>query len=278
MGAPVKPDEFREVRYSVHENVATVALHRPERNNAWTGRMAAEYRWALATADGDDSVGAIVVTGAGKSFCVGADTAVLREVDQAGGEYRRAAIELPPYPDGTPAALRHNHTYPLALSKPVIAAINGPCAGAGFVLATYADLRFAAAGVKITASFAGLGLPAEYGIGWLLPRIVGVQSAAEILLANPVLTAEEARDLRFVSRVWPAEELAAQVHRFARGMARESAPASIRVMKRQLYADAESDLHTAYLASVRDMEQMMQEPDFRVGVAAVRQRTRPRYR
>lgn len=274
----MKPGDFEEVEYEVRDSVATIRLSRPARRNAWTGRMAAEYRWALSTADGDPAVGAVVVTGADTAFCVGADTEVLREVDQAGGDYRRAALELPPYPDGAPDALRHNHTYPLALSKPVIAAINGPCAGAGFILAAYADLRFAASGVKITPSFAGLGLPAEYGLGWILPRLVGLRAAAEILLTNAVLTAEEARDLGFVNRVWPAAELAERVHDLAATTARECSPASTRVIKRQLYVDAEGGLDDAYRASVRDMEEMMRGPDFRTGVAALRQRARPRYR
>jgi enoyl-CoA hydratase/carnithine racemase len=274
----VKPAEFEALTYEVDENVATVCLNRPKRYNAWTGRMAAEYRWALATADADETVGAIVVTGSGSAFCVGADTEVLDDVDRANGGYQRTAVELPPYPEGTPPALRHNHTYPLTLSKPVIAAINGPCAGAGLILATYADLRYAAAGVKITASFAGLGLPAEYGIGWLLPRIIGLQAAAEILLTNAVLTAEEACDLRFVRRVFPKDELLDEVRQIAVRVARECSPESMRVMKRQLYVDAEDDLDTAYRTSVRNMEEMMRHPDFRVGLAALRQRARPRYR
>ena len=274
----MKPEDFTELRYEVRDNVAIITLYRPARRNAWTGRMAAEYRWGLATADGDEEVGAVVVTGSGTSFCVGADTEVLSEVDAANGDYRRTAVELPAYPEGTPPALRHNHTYPLALSKPVIAAINGSCAGAGLVLAAYADFRFAAAGVKITSSFAGLGLPAEYGLGWILPRQVGLCAAAEILLANAVLTAEEARDLGFVSQVWPATELAERVHEHARRIARECSPASVRVIKRQLYVDSEGDLDSAYRTSVREMEQMMHGKDFRTGVRALRNRTRPLYR
>jgi enoyl-CoA hydratase/carnithine racemase len=136
-------EDFEQVDYSVTDNVATVTLSRPERRNAWTGRMALEYRWALALADGDPDVGAIVVTGAPPAFCIGADADILAEVDNSSGSYERLAAELPAFRPDTPPALRHNHTYPLAVGKPVIAAINGACAGAGFVLACFADFRIA---------------------------------------------------------------------------------------------------------------------------------------
>jgi enoyl-CoA hydratase/carnithine racemase len=272
------PAEFEQIDYSVVENVATVTLNRPSRRNAWTGRMAIEYRWALHTAEHDPDVGAIVVTGAGNSFCVGADTQILDEINEAGGTYQRMLAELPPFPEDAPTGLRHNHTYPLALSKPVVAALNGPCAGAGFVLACFADFRISIDRNKITPSFAGLGLPAEYGLAWTLTRIVGVQNALEILLANPIMSGDEARELGFVRRSWPSECFQEQVHDFARGMARHSSPSALRVMKRQVYVDAQGDLETAYLRAVEDMNRMVGEPDFAAGLAATRERRRADFR
>lgn len=272
------PEEFSDLTYTVSEHVATVMLNRPSRRNAWTGRMALEYRWALHTADQDPDVGAVVLTGASGAFCVGADADILNEVEQAGGAYQRADVELPPFPDEAPPGLRHNHTYPMAISKPVIAAINGACAGAGFVIASFADLRFAAAGAKITASFAGLGLPAEYAIAWVLPRICGLQNALDILLSNVVLSAEDAKEAGYVRRVWPAETFAEEVHGYARAMARNSSPASVAVMKRQLYVDANIDLETAYTRSVQDMNSMVSGNDFSEGVRALKERRRPTYR
>lgn len=272
------PDQFSELTYTVSDHVATLMLNRPNRRNAWTGRMALEYRWALYTADQDPDVGAVVLTGAPGAFCVGADAEILDDVDQAGGAYRRAEVELPPFPADAPAGLRHNHTYPLAIKKPVIAALNGACAGAGFVIASFADIRFAAAGVKITPSFAGLGLPAEYGIAWVLPRICGLQNALDILLSNAVLSSEEAQEAGYVRRVWPRETFSQQVQDYASEMARHSSPASVGVMKRQLYVDADIDLETAYVRSVRDMNDMMAAPDFSRGVSALRDRRRPYYR
>jgi enoyl-CoA hydratase/carnithine racemase len=272
------PDEFEQIAYQVTDNVATVTLNRPSRRNAWTGRMALEYRWALATAENDSSVGAIVVTGADGAFCVGADAQILADVDSAGGAYQRAEVELPPFPDDAVAGLRHNHTYPLALSKPVIAAINGACAGAGFVVATFADIRLAVEGAKITPSFAGLGLPAEYGIAWVLPRVVGLQNALDMMFTNAVLPAEEARELGYVRRVFARATFVEQVETYARNIAQHSSPASLAVMKRQLYVDANLDLETAYVRSVADMDRMIAGPDFSEGLRALRERRPPVFR
>jgi len=271
------PAEFEQIRYSVFENVATVTLNRPRRRNAWTGQMAIEYRWALHTADHDPDVGAIVVTGAGDWFSIGADMEILDEVNQNGGSYQRLSGELPPFPDGAPPALRHNHTYPLALSKPTIAALNGPCAGAGFVLACFADFRISVADNRITPSFAGLGLPAEYGLAWTLTRIVGQQNALEILLANPVMSGDEAKQFGFVRSSVPAEEFARHVHEFARNLAWHSSPSSLKVMKRQVYLDAWADLEVAYARAVEDMNRMVGEPDFSTGLKATRDRRRARF-
>ncbi|GAB2483033.1 Clp protease/crotonase-like domain-containing protein [Jatrophihabitans fulvus] len=274
------PTEFEAITYTVTDNVATVLLDRADRRNAWNGRMAQEYRWALHHADTDPDVGAVVVTGAGDYFSVGADMQILSDMDERGGTYAREAVSLPPFPDDAPPALRHNHTYPLSVGKPVVAALNGPCAGAGFVLACFADFRVSVQRNKITPSFAGLGLPAEYGLAWTLVRIVGLQNALEILLTNPVMSGDEARELGFVRRSWPADTFADQVHEFARGMAQHSSPNSLRVMKRQVYRDAWgdlSDLETSYTRAVEDMDRMAGEPDFRTGLRSVRDRTPPRF-
>src|SRR5260370_20929973 len=211
--------DFKQIGYAVAGNVATVTLNGPQRGKAWTGRMAIEYRWALHHAEHDRDVGAIVVTGAADAFCVGADMKILLEASEAGGAYQRTVAELPPFPADSPTALRHNHTYPLAPGTPLIAAINGPCAPAGFVLACFADLRIAAADARISPPFAGLGLPAADGIGWLLPRIVGLQNALDILLTNPVMSGDEARAPGFVRRTWPRDGSGERVQEFASSIA-----------------------------------------------------------
>jgi enoyl-CoA hydratase/carnithine racemase len=268
------PAEFEHLTYDVESGVGVVRLNRPERGNAWSGPMAIEYRWALHHADADDAVRVVVLTGAGSAFCVGADTADLAAIGE-GGSYRRHRAELPPFPDGTPAALRHNHTAPLAIGTPVIAAINGACAGAGFVLAAYADLRWAAASARFATAFAALGLPAEYGLGWVLPRITGSARALELLWDPSPRTATDAAALGFVQRVVPEESLLADVMSFAQALARHSSPESLRMMKRAVWIDAAGDLDVAYRRSVEDMDAALAGRDFRAGVAAARRKERP---
>ena len=271
----MEPASFQELRYEVEAGVAVVTLNRPERSNAWSGPMSVEYRWALHHAHLDGDVRVVVVTGAGDSFCVGADTGALVAIGAAGGGYAKEPTSLPPFPDGTPAALRHNHTAPLTISVPVLAAINGPCAGAGFVLATYADQRWAAAGTKIATSFAALGLPAEYGTGWMLPRIVGTSRALELLYDPSPRTAEDAQRLGFIDRILPTDALLPGVVDYARLLARHSAPESLASMKRAVLVDAVGDLDAAYRRSVVDMDDALRSASFATGVAAARSRARP---
>jgi enoyl-CoA hydratase/carnithine racemase len=181
-------------------------------------------------------------------------------------------MELPPIPADLPAGLRHNHTIPLGLSVPVIAAINGACAGAGFVLATYADIRFGASTARIASSFASLGLPAEYGLGWMLPRLVGTANAAQLLYLARPMSADDALQLGWLQRVFPREQLLDSTLAYARDLARHSSPHSLRLMKRQIFQDAWGDLADAYRRSVDDMNASMTHPDFRLGVAAMREK------
>ncbi len=267
----MRPDEFSELTYQVADGVATVTLSRPDRRNTWNGRSAAEYRWALHHAHTDPHARVVVLTGAG-DFCAGADTGRLSRISSGGGDYAREPVELPPWPEDAPDGLRRNHLAPLLVSTPVIAAITGACAGAGFVLATYADLRFAAADAKITTSFARLGLPAEYGIGWMLPRQVGVPASLEMLYTSEVYDGERARALGWVQRVYPAAELLERTREFARDLARGSSGESLRTMKRQVLIDAAGDLETAYTRSVADMNAALRHPDLAEGLAARKER------
>ncbi len=187
--------ELKVTRYEVRDRVATVTLDRPERLNAWTGRMHAEYRALLARAEADPGVRAIVVTGAGRGFCAGADSQAL-EGHVARGGYDAGLgddVAMPGY--GVRPEFDADFAYMFGIQKPIIAAINGPAAGVGFVLACYCDLRFAAQGAKLTTSHGRLGLPAEYGLSWLLPRLIGVTRAADLLLSSRVVLGEEAAQL-----------------------------------------------------------------------------------
>ncbi len=269
--------DFTELTVDIDAGVALVTLNRPDRRNAWNGRMAVEYRWALHHAHTHSGVRVVVLTGAGGDFCVGADSRALDAIAGDGGRYRTERLPLPPYPEGTPASMQRNHAFPLAIRTPVIAAICGACAGAGFVLASYADLRFAAHGSRITTSFAKLGLPAEYGMGWLLPRMVGIPNALELLYTARVIDAPEAARLGWVQRCYPRTELLAQTVNFARELANHSSGESLRMMKRQVFVDAATGFDVAYQRSVDDMNAALRHRDIGEGLAAVREHRRPNF-
>lgn len=271
----MNPADFTEIAYIVEAGVASVTLDRPERRNAWSGTMALEYRWALHHAHVDPDVRVVVLAGAGKHFCIGADADALDSIAAAGGAYTKPVQEPPPWPDGTLDGLRHNHAFPLTISTPVIAALHGACAGAGVVVATYADLRFAAEGARIATSFARLGLPAEYGTGWILPRIMGTANAAQFLYSGGPIGADEAQRLGFVQRVVPDDDLLPATLDYARRLARESSAESLRTMKRALFTDAAGDFDTAYRRSVDDMDAALRHPDLKEGLAAFRERRPP---
>jgi enoyl-CoA hydratase/carnithine racemase len=269
--------ELKVTRYEVSARVATITLHRPERLNAWTGRMHAEYLSLLERASADPGVRVIVVTGSGRGFCVGADTRAL-EGHVARGAYDAGLaddVATPGY--GVRPEFDADFACQFGIPKPIIAAINGPAAGVGLVLACYCDLRFAAQGVKLTTSHGRLGLPAEYGLSWLLPRLIGVTRAADVLLSSRVVLAEEAEQLGLVNRVLAPEELLPFTAAYAERMATEIAPSSLAVTKLQLYRD----LHGDVASSVRDasarMADMMRGADFAEGVAALTEKRPPAF-
>jgi len=273
----VELDELKVTGYETAGAVATITLQRPERLNAWTGRMNTEYRWLLAQAAADPSVRVVVVTGAGRGFCAGADTRALE------GHVERGA-----YDPGTGPGLANpgygvrpefdaEFAYHFGIPKPIIAAVNGPAAGAGFALACYCDLRFAAAGAKLTAAHGRLGLPAEFGLSWLLPRLVGLTRAADVLLSSRVVRAEEAADMGLVNKVTPPDELLATVYEYAHTLATEVSPASLAATKLQLYTDLHRDAATAARDADERLRAMMTGPDFAEGVAALSARRPPRF-
>jgi enoyl-CoA hydratase/carnithine racemase len=266
---------FRTIEYEVADRVATITLARPDRLNAWTGRMHTEYRKAVAWAEADPEVRVLVVTGEGRGFCAGADSAALDGHVAKGGydDGIREPLAEPGY--GIRAEFDHHFAFHYGLRLPVLAAINGPAAGVGLVLACYADLRFAAAGAKLTTAHGRLGLPAEYGLSWVLPRLIGVGRAADLLLSSRVVLAEEAAELGLVNRVLPPDELLPAIYEYARVLAHEVSPASIVATKRQLYADLHGDVGTAVEVSNQLLEEHMRGDDYREGVQALLEKRPP---
>ncbi len=268
----MKLSELEKITYEVNRGVALVTLNNPARRNAWGGRMSVEYRWALYHAHTDDSVRVVVVTGIGDDFCVGADTSELSTIESAGGAYQKAQLELPPYPETAPEAFRRNHAYPWCIEKPVIAAVNGRCAGVGFIVASYADLRFGARNSVLKTAFSKLGLPAEYGLGWILPRIMGKANAMQILLEGDKFSGEEGLRLGWLQKLYEPDQLLEETLLYAQKLAKESSSYSLSCMKRQLNFDAEGDFSDAYTRSVTDMNTALTHPDFKEGLRALKEK------
>ncbi len=260
--------DLKVVRYDAADRVATITLSRPERMNTWTGRMHVEYRWALAQADADPTVRVIVVTGEGRAFCAGADARALEGHIEKGG-YDSGIREEPAKPGfGVRPEFDASFAYQFGIGKPIIAAINGPAAGVGLVIACFADIRFAAARAKLTTAHGKLGLPAEYGLSWLLPRIVGLSHANDMLLSSRVVLAEEAEKMGLVNAVLPPEELMSHTYAYARELATRVSPSSMRETKWQVYTDQHRDAASAVTASEALLDRMTRESEYREGVRA----------
>jgi len=261
--------ELKAVRYAVDDRVGLITLDRPDRLNAWTGRMHLEYRWCLQQADADPDVRVIVVTGAGRGFCAGADSAALDGHAERGGYDAGLPDEVPSPGAHLDERFDADFAYHFGLSKPTVAAINGPAAGVGLVLACYCDLRFAAAGAKLTTAHGKLNLPAEYGLSWLLPRLVGVGRAMDLLLSSRVILAEEARQWGLVNQVHPADELLGATRAWARELASTVSRRSLTETRRQVWLDQHRDVRSSVEHAGGLLESMMGEDDYRRGVAAL---------
>jgi enoyl-CoA hydratase/carnithine racemase len=262
--------ELKTTRYDVQDRTATITLARPKRRNAWTGRMHTEYRWLLAQANADASVRVIVVTGdpEGNAFCAGADLGAL-EGHAEKGRYDAGIgenIALPGY--GVDPGFDASFAYHFGLDKPVIAAINGAAAGVGLVLAAFADLRFAAEGAKFTTAHGRFNFPAEFGLSWVLPRIIGLTHANDLLLSSRVFTAEEALAMGFLNKVLPPGDLIDHVIAYATRLADSVAPGSARETKHQIYRDLTRDAAGAVAAAEALLEEMIRHPDYAEGVKA----------
>ena len=269
--------ELKVTTYDVRDRIAVITLNRPDRLNAWTGRMHTEYRWCLEQADSDDGVRVIVVTGAGRGFCAGADSTAL-EGHAARGGYDDGLPAEPPRPGfGTDERFDADFAYHFGLATPVIAAVNGPAAGVGLVLACYCDLRFAAAGAKLTPAHGRLNPPAEYGLSWLLPRLIGAGRAMDLLLTNRVVLAEEALGMGLVNRVEPADRLLPATLEFARELASSVSRRSLTETRRQVWIDQHRDGRAAVEAARDLLGRMTTDDDYRRGVRPLVEKRPPEF-
>jgi len=247
------PNAEKPVLVHVAEGIMTITLNRPDRGNAWNGPMAQGYFALLEQAARDDKVRAIIVTGAGKAFCVGGDGEKLAVVAETG--------------DIKPAALQP-YWFPLAVGKPIIAAINGACFGIGMQQALVSDIRFASEDAKFSTAYARRGLVAEMGMSWLLPRLVGTGHAMDLLISARLVRAAEAERMGLVNRVVPASDLLAEARAYATQLVTRCSPFSMRAIKQQSFADMAQPFLESFERSVALLDAALTMPDFKEGMAS----------
>ncbi len=286
---------YRDITYEVSDPVAVITLNRPDRLNAWTPRMDVEVRDALGRAVADPAVVGIVVTGAGRAFCAGADMAALAAAASAdpdevagavGGNPVGGGRSSPTAPDDAPWLASEGDfdgrfTYLMDLPKPVVAAVNGPVAGMAYSLVLCCDLRFAGTDALFLTAFAQRGLVAEWGMSWMLPRLVGPAVALDLLLSSRRVGADEAERIGLVNAVVRDGDVVAHARDYVTTLARSCSPASMAVMKRQVYGQLHSSRHAGLGDAERESQALMLEsfarPDFREGVRSFIEKRDPAF-
>lgn len=247
------------VLYEIENGVVTLTLNRPDRLNAWTPEMQHELYGALDRIMEDPDARVVVLTGAGRGFCGGADMSVLQA---ASAETEKGSRPL---------------LAPMWFPKPIIAAINGPCAGIGLQLALMCDIRIAARNAKFTTSFARRGLIAEHGLSWLLPKITTMATAMELLLSARVFLADEAKDLGVIHRVADEGSALVAALEYARDLADNVSPTSMAVIKWQMYNHADAPLLDVVDDSDVLMFESLERPDLAEGVSSFMEKRKPAF-
>lgn len=260
---------YEDLTYVVDDPVALITLNRPDRMNAFRGQTMQELREAIERASADPRVVGIVLTGAGKGFCVGLDAADLSAAVEAGPQSAGQGTSA-----GEPPTL---FSYILDVPKPVIAAVNGMCAGGGFVLAMLCDLRFVADGAVFNTVFTRRGLISEHGTSWFLPRIVGLSRALDLLWSSRSVPAAEALAIGLADRMTEPDALLDTAVDYIRNLAETTSPEALRVVKTLVH----DHLHTPWPQAAVEADEAMQVavagPDFKEGVASYLEKRAPRF-
>ena len=269
---------YEEILYEVKDGVATVTLNRPERLNALTNRLLAEMRHALAQAETDASVRGIVLTGSGRGFSAGMDMDALAGT-AAGSRGTAEDLSHLETEIGDPAMgpeFDVTWGYLLKIRKPLIAAVNGPVAGLGFVIAMLCDMRFASDRARFTTSFAQRGLVAEHGVSWMLPRLIGPSRALDLLWSARKVESEEALRMGLVDRVVAHDDLLSETRAYLDSLS-ASSPTSLMVIKQQVYRHMMMPLGESMLETNRLMAESLARDDFKEGVRSFQERRPPRF-
>ena len=268
------------IDYKVESSSALITLNRPDRLNALTHRALAELRHALSVAERSRDVTGVIITGAGRGFCAGMDIKTLVSASETGDGDIPALRSRDANTPGDPSMGRDFDSgfgYLMTLRKPIIAAVNGPCAGMGMSLTLFCDLRFASDDAYFVTSFAKRGLIAEHGQSWLLPRLVGPSRALDLLWSSRAVNAREAERIGLVDKVVSAADLIPQAVSYVSTLHDTSAPTSLMVMKRQVYRHMSMSLGQALSESDTLMQESIQRSDAREGAASYVEKRKPNF-
>lgn len=271
--------QYRDIIYQVDDPVAVIKFNRPEALNAFTGRMLAEIRHALAAAETDEHVVGIVLTGEGRGFCPGMDMNALDAISDGETSSNDDLADLKAQP-GDPELgdnFQVTYSYLMSIRKPVIAAINGACAGLGLAIATMTDLRIVERSAKFSTAFSQRGLIAEHGISWTLPRLIGSGNALDLLWSARKFTGEEANKIGLAEKLVDDGDSLATAIDYVRNLAASSAPKSLQIMKAQVYRHMNMQLGEAMRETNDWMAASLQRDDFREGVRSFIEKRPPNF-
>ncbi len=273
---------YEEIIYDVSEQIATITLNRPDRLNAWTPVMEGEVLDAMQAAEKDADVRVIILTGADRGFCAGADLEALawmKDVDIEEMGQEELLKRIAPDPGRTEARpdFGTTHSYYPSIQKPIIAAINGACVGLGMVIPLYCDIRICSDKAKFGTAFASRGLIAEYGMAWMLPRLIGMAHALDLLYSARIFGADEAHRMGLVNRVVAADELMNETRAYATQLATMVSPRSLRVIKQQTYDGLFQTLRESVDMATHEMYGAFASDDFKEGVAHFLEKRAPNF-
>ena len=272
---------YEEIKYEISGPVATIRMNRPDKLNALTSLMLSEIRHALHQAELNEQVIGIVITGEGRGFSAGMDMNFLNRSAQTGTSSSKGAkwdqLEAHPGDPGMGPDFQVTYTYLLSIQKPIIAAINGPCAGLAMALALLCDMRYAAENAVFTTAFAQRGLIAEHGLSWILPRVVGPGRALDLLWSARRINGLEAEKMGLVNQALPHEEVVPAARRYIETLADTVAPISLKVIKQQIYRHLNMNLGEAMTETNRLMAESLKRPDFKEGVSSFVEKRPPQF-